>query len=298
MLSAGLCFAEYEQDFQDIEKSISEFENIENQNSNEPGNINDSSNINPNTTGFNNQNSNRKNIQETNEFENQRVIENTQKYTKKNTNQFSQNNENSYSRNYQNQRQYENNNATSSVVPSYPQNSLQERNYDIQNKQQNTRQTENYNSVGQSNQNPYISKNSNDNFTVFFVIVSFAAIFAVTGLVLLFLYFCKKILCLNIPYLPNIKVRKQNKKDIKNIKKKKRKKRNHNILITKVKNKNRNDYINQPEEVITNETVTNTITDNFSYEVDLKLKLKNQVINAESPTDIKSAVILFTKITS
>lgn len=301
VLTAGLCFAEYDQDVQDIEKSISQLENIEHQTPDRPDNIYDPLNVSPDTTQ--NNNSQPENVKNSDVTENRFFNRNTEKKSvkKRNTDELYQSNQDLYNRNYTNQTQYERNSVTSDY-PSYQQNSAPQTQYnDIR---QNVQQTKNKNitkelddeNIDSEKKTDYKKSNDNDTFTGFVIFGSFALIIIITGIVITFMYFCKKILCLNIPYLPNIRMRKQAQKENKNVKKKHKKKKRSSILITKARKKENGEFI-QPETETT-EFATNTVSENTSYTVEENLKLKSRIINSESPEDIQTAVILFAKITS
>jgi len=296
VLTAGLCFAEYDQDFQDIEKSISEIESIERQKPDIPNIVDDPLNVNSDTKQ--NNNFQQENVKNSPVTENSNFNRNTEKKSVKikNTDEQYQKNHDLYNKKYINQTQNEKNSVTNDVS-AYQQNSVQEKQNN--NIRQNVQKTENK-EISETEDKKYEKtaeyEKINDNFVEFIIFISFALIIIITGIVIALMYFCKKILCLDIPYLPNIKIKKQAQNEKKKIKKKHKKKKRSSILITKARKKENGEFI-QPEAETT-EFATNTVSENTSYDVEANLKLKSRIINSESPEDIQAAVILFAKITS
>lgn len=325
LLTGTLCFAEYEQDFQDIEKSIVEIENNNDVKPDIPDNLSEPSNISPeasdntvknhypgksdNARSYNSESTQPKATSDYNQTNKKKVKSDA----------FPWRTEKTYNTVPQNTVRRQNNNF-SSTPPAKSTFTQEDALNDIPNiqseyipdEQQETSDTnqwqqtpdtvneelqESFNLKSDSDDEKSTSSVNQPEDTILTKIISAVTVIlalSVSVFVAFVIYvYCKFVLRLENPYMPVINIRKHNKK------KRKRSGKNKNRKKKKITNPvlpEEIDYGMQPSEY--NEEIPDTIQQSTVYEVDLNLKLKNQVINLESPADIKSAVMLFTKITS
>ena len=322
LLTGTLCFAEYEQDFQDIEKSIVEIENNNDVKPDIPDNLSEPSNISPEASDNTEKN------QYPGKSDNARSY-NSESTQPKATSDYNQTNkkkvksdsfpwrtEKTYSTVPQNTVRRQNNGSSGTPLPksTFTQEDALNDIPNIQSEyipdeQQETSETnqwqqtpdtvnedseESFNLKSDSDEEKSISKENKPADTILTKLIAAVTVIGALGVSLFVAFviyiYCKFVLRLENPLMPVINIRKHKKKKKRYGKNRNRKKKDSTnpVLPEGI------DYTAQPSEYT--EEIPETISP--VYDADLNVKLKNQVINSESPADIKSAVLLFTKITS